>query len=166
MQIELTKSGPLLQKDGSLAQVGWARQPLLDCNLDAARFYAIQPFQFFRIKKWDYYAIFTPQYFFSATIANLGYAGNIFVYILNFETGELHEEGLVIPLGRGISLPRNSRSGISNFENKQVKLDFDAKSAQRLISVSWPGFHGGRGIKAEIVLSQPEYFESMNIVIP
>ena len=32
--------------------------------------------------------------FFSATIADLGYAGNLFVYVMDFETGELHEEGL------------------------------------------------------------------------
>ena len=36
------------------------------------------------MKRWDYYAVFTPQRFFSATIANLGYAGNIFVYMLDF----------------------------------------------------------------------------------
>ena len=54
--------------------------------------------QFLRLKRWDYYAVFTPQRFFSATIADLGYAGNIFVYTLDFATNELHEEGLVIPL--------------------------------------------------------------------
>ena len=59
--------------------------------------------QRFRIKRWDYYAVFTPQRFFSATIADLGYAGNIFVYTLDFASGDLHEEGVVIPLGSGIT---------------------------------------------------------------
>ena len=111
MQTELTQPGPLLDPTGRLAQVGWSRQPLLDCNLENARFYALRPFQRFRIKRWDYYAVFSPRRFFSATIADLGYAGNIFVYTLDFATGELHEEGLVIPLGQGISLPRNSTRG-------------------------------------------------------
>ncbi len=58
MQTELTQAGPLLQPNGQLAQVGWARQPILDCNLEAARFYALTPLQRFRIKRWDYYAVF------------------------------------------------------------------------------------------------------------
>ena len=96
MQTELTQPSPLLQPDGRLAQVGWARQPLLDCNLESARFYALEPLQRFRIKRWDYYAVFSPRHFFSATIADLGYAGNLFVYTMDFETGNFHEEGLEI----------------------------------------------------------------------
>jgi len=49
-------------------------------------------FQRFRIKRWDYYAVFTPRGFFSATIADLGYAGILFVYVMDFETKELHAE--------------------------------------------------------------------------
>src|SRR5512147_2000050 len=105
MQNELLEPSSLLDTNGKLTQIGWSRKPLLDCSLENARFHR------FRIKRWDYYAIFTPQRFFSATIADLGYAGNIFVYTLDFATGELHEEGLVIPLAKGIQLPRNSDQG-------------------------------------------------------
>jgi hypothetical protein len=166
MQTELTQPGPLLQPDGRLAQIGWSRQPLLDCNLESARFYALRPLQHFRIKRWDYYAVFTPRRFFSATIADLGYAGNIFVYTLDFETGDLHEEGLVIPLGKGIELPRNSTEGDSHFEDKRVSLDFSLHTDHRHLSVSWPDFHQGRGITAEIDLGTPPGYESMVIVIP
>jgi len=166
MQTELTEPGPLLDIHGRLAQVGWARQPLLDCNLEDARFYALRPLQRFRIKRWDYYAVFTPRRFFSATIADLGYAGNIFVYTLDLESGDLHEQGLVIPLARGISLPRNSSEGDSHFENKQARLDFHPSADQRRLSVSWPGFHEGRGIEADIALHCPPGHESMTIVIP
>ncbi len=166
MQTELTTPGPLLQPDGSLAQVGWARQPVLDCNLESARFYALRPLQRFRIKRWDYYAVFTPRRFFSATIADLGYAGNIFVYTLDFESGDLHEEGLVIPLSKGIILPRNSTEGDSRFEDQRVRLRFGLLADHRHLSVSWPGFHDGRGIQAEIDLATPPGYESMNIVIP
>lgn len=166
MQNELTRPSPLLQPDGKLTQIGWARQPLLDCNLESANFYTLHALQRFRIKRWDYYALFTPRHFFSATIADLGYAGNIFVYILDFETGELHEEGLVIPLGKGITLPRNSTEGDSHFENQRVKLDFSLRADHRHLSVSWQGFHEGRGIQAEISLQNSPEQESMNIVIP
>jgi hypothetical protein len=166
MQTELTQPGPLLAPDGRLAQVGWARQPLLDCNLESARFYALRPLQRFRIKRWDYYAVFTPRRFYSATIADLGYAGNIFAYTLDFETGDLHEEELVIPLGKGIQLPRNSTEGDSRFEDKRARLTFRLLPGERHLSVSWPGFHDGRGLELDIHLACPPEYESMTIVIP
>ncbi len=166
MQTELMKTGKLLTAGGALAQVGWARQPLLDCNLEDAHFYALKPLQFMRVKRWDYYAVFTPTRFFSATIADLGYAGNIFVYTIDFETQEMHEEGLVIPLGKGITLPRNSTAGDAHFSNGQVTLDFMLDGDQRRLAVDWPGFHDGRGISAELVLTCPPEHQSMNIVIP
>jgi hypothetical protein len=166
MQNEITHDGILLNPDGSLAQIGWARQQNLDCNLERVNFYRLKFLQRFRIKRWDYYAVFTPHRFFSATIADLGYAGNIFVYTIDFNSLELHEEGLVIPLGKGIDLPRNSTSGDAHFENKTAALTFTLKDSTRHLSVSWPGFHEGRGIEAEIDLTPLPGHESMNIVIP
>ena len=166
MQTKLTQPGKLLDQKGKLSQVGWSPQPLLDCNPEDAHFYSLKMFQRFRIKRWDYYAVFTPHQFFSATIADLGYAGNIFVYVANFETGELHEEGLVVPLGKGITLPRNSHQGESIFEDKHARLHFSVVPQARRISVYWPGFHAGSGISAEILLRQPPDHESMTIVIP
>jgi hypothetical protein len=78
----------------------------------------------------------------------------------------LFRSGLVIPFGRGIRLPRNSGEGESHFENKQARLDFKAGPDSRSVSVDWPGFHGGRGICADLTLACPPSYESMNIVIP
>jgi hypothetical protein len=166
MQTEIKNPGPLLNPDGRLAQVGWSPQPLLDCNLEAARFYALRPLQFLRLKRWDYYAVFTPRRFFSATIADLGYAGNIFVYTLDFASGELHEEGLVVPLSRGVQLPRDSQQGDSSYTGKGVKLRFGVAPGQRRVLVDWPAFHDGRGIHADLRLGCPPKHESMTIVIP
>jgi len=160
MQHELTQPGPLLDANGKLTQVGWSRKPLLDCNLENARFHR------FRIKRWDYYAVFTPNRFFSATIADLGYAGNLFVYTLDFTTGELHEEGLVIPFGNGITLERNPEAGEASFKNDKVSLHFKVEGEQRFVNVDWTGFHDGRGIHAEIALRALPHHESMNIIIP
>jgi hypothetical protein len=167
MQTELKKPGPLLDASGKLAQIGWMRQPLLDCNLENVSFYSglKRPFQRFRVKRWDYYAVFTPHRFFSATIADLGYAGNIFVYTIDFSTGEVHEEGLVIPLAQGVRLPRNSTQGDSSFKGKGAALNFSVEAEVRHIQVDWPGFHDGRGIRADIRLRCPAEHESMTIVI-
>ena len=166
MQHEITYPGPLLDENGRPANVGWSRRPLLDCNLEQARFYPLGLLQRFRKKRWNYYAVFTPRRFFSATIADLGYAANIFVYTLDFATGDLHEEGLVVPLSRGVALERNSPEGEAAFSNGKVSLRFTAAPAERHITVDWPGFHDGRGIQADISLAVPPGHESMNIVIP
>lgn len=166
MQTEIIHRSPLLNNRGELVQVGWARQPLLDCNLESARFYPIRPLQSLRVKRWDYYAVFTPRRFFSGTIAHLGYAGNIFVYTLDFETGDLHEEEIVVPLGRGIRLPRNSQKGDAYYEGKGVRLRFGVTPHGRQVSVDWPQFHDGRGLKAEMLLQTTPKHESMTIVIP
>ncbi|MEA3341247.1 MAG: DUF2804 family protein, partial [Chloroflexota bacterium] len=105
---ELLEPSPLLDEQGNLVQVGWARQPLLDCNLENARFYGLRPFQRFRIKRWDYYGVTTPTHYYSFTLADLGYAGQVFAYVVDLQDGAYHEETLTIPLGRGILLPRNS----------------------------------------------------------
>ena len=167
MQTELTQPTPLLDPDGNLNQIGWARYPLLECNLEKSNFYPkwLRPMQFMRVKRWDYYAIFTPKRFFSATIANLGYAGNIFVYTLDLGTGELHEEGLVIPFGRGVSLSRET-VGVCRYRGQGVSIYFHTHPGLRSIAVDWPNFHAGKGIHAEISLSQVQDHESMNIVIP
>ena len=167
MQTEITSTTPLLDHDGNLVQVGWARHPYLESNLEQVAFYPklLRPLQFTRVKVWDYYAIFTPNRFYSATIANLGYAGNIFVYTLDFETGDLHEEGLVIPLGRGVTLSSQT-VGVCEYQGQGFHLRFETIPEARQVFVDWPAFHEGRGIHFEIELEKKQDHESMNIVIP
>lgn len=162
---EISRPSPLLDDQGSLIQVGWARQPLLDCNLENARFYAFRPLQRFRIKRWDYYGIATPTHYFSFTLADLGYAGQAFAYVVDLAIGICHEETLTIPLGRGILLPRNSTEGESKFDNGRVRLSFWTESQARRLSVAWPGFDKA-ALAAEIVLHLPPEHESTVIVIP
>ncbi|HEY67393.1 MAG TPA: DUF2804 domain-containing protein [Thermoflexia bacterium] len=165
LQRELHGPSPLLDDQGNLVQVGWARQPVLDCNLEAARFYALRPLQRFRIKRWDYYGVTTPTHFYSFTLADLGYAGQVFAYVVDFEARTYHEQTLTIPLARGIVLPRNSTEGTSGFEGGKARLIFQAEPEGRRISVEWPGF-GDEGLRGEIWLHLPPDHESMVIVIP
>jgi hypothetical protein len=164
-QIELARLAPLLKSDGTLAQVGWSRQPLLDCNLEDARFYSLRSLQRLRIKRWDYYGLTTPDHFFSATLADLGYAGQAFIYLIDFATGEYHEATLTLPLARGITLPRNSTGGDSLFDNGQVRLAFRHEPDARHISVVWPQF-AGNDLTADVTLRLKPDHESMTIVIP
>ncbi|HSD83771.1 MAG TPA: DUF2804 domain-containing protein [Anaerolineae bacterium] len=164
-QIELTQPSPLLTPEGRLTQVGWSRQPMLDCNLENARFYSRRFWQRLRIKRWDYYGLTTPDHFFSATLADLGYAGQVFIYLIDFATGEYHEATLTVPFSRGITLPRNSTEGESTFDNGKVRLTFRHRTEARHISVAWPQF-AGKDFAADIVVRLKPDHESMTIVIP
>ncbi len=166
MQHEITVPSQLLDEHGRLIQQGWARQPLLDCNLENVSFYAVKPLQFLRVKRWDYYAAFTPTHFFSATVADIGYVGNVFVYLIEFESKWFHEESLLIPLARGVSLPRNSTEGDVVFDNGQARLEFLLGEDTRRVVVNWPAFDHGKGITADVVLHCPPDHESMVSALP
>jgi len=167
MQRELKGQGKLLDTQGNLADIGWARQPLLDCNLEDANFYSplMRFWQPMRIKCWDYYGITTPTHFFSFTISDVGYLGSIFAYVIEFSSGNYHEETLSIPLAKGVQLPRNSSDGLSLYDNGKVKLQFEVKPTKRKLFVNWPNFSDG-DLEAELEMALPPEHESMVIVIP
>lgn len=166
-QQEVTESLALLDSQGHLTKTGWARQAFWDCNLEAVRFYPLltRPLQHFRVKRWDYYGIITPTHFYSFTLADLGYAGQVFAYILDFAGHSHHEETLTIPFGHGIQLPRNSTEGTSHYEGKSVRMTFQIEATGRRLSVDWDGFNGSK-LAAEIFLHLPPEHESLVITIP
>jgi hypothetical protein len=165
-QSEIPGPGPLLAPGGTLSVVGWARQPLLDCNLEDVSIYKNWKFwQPMRIKAWDYYAVTTPTHFFSFTISDVGYIGSIFAYVIDFTTNEYHEETLTVPFAKGVSLPRNSIQGDSIFDNGKVRLHFSFLNGKRIVSVRWPDFYNGDLI-ADLAIEQPPEHESMVITIP
>lgn len=166
-QHEILTSSPLLDAQGRLTQAGWARAPLLDCNLEQAGFYP-RPLRFLqrlRVKRWDYYGVTTPDRYFSVTLADLGYAGQAFVYTVDFATGHYHEETLTIPPGDGIILPRNSTEGESSFDNGKVRMRFQVTPNSRQIAVNWPEF-GGQPLSAEISFAAASAHDSTVVVIP
>ncbi len=168
MQKEITYPAPLLDPKGHLTAAGWSRFPMLDCNLENAHFYPAptRPLQFLRIKRWDYYAAFTPRRFISATVASLGYADNVFIYTLDWETNELHEQSLVVAPGGAVLLPRNNIEGESFFNNRRLRLLFRATQNCRELFIDWPAYNHGKGLRADLTFECPPWHESMNIVIP
>src|SRR5665811_2110775 len=164
-QHEITAASPLLDADGALVQTGWARQPLLDNNLENARTTRLRSLQRFRVKRWDYYGVTSPDGFFSVTLADLGYAGQAFVYAVDFTNGTYHEESLTIPLARGLTLARNSDGGESGFSNKHVQVRFRATDDERHVTVHWDDF-GGAALDVGIRFAVPPDHESTVVVIP
>lgn len=163
---EITKAAPLLDNKGNLNAYGWARQTLLDTNLENVNIYPLKFLQPLRIKRWQYYGITTQTHFFSFTISHVGYIGSIFAYVLDFTTREYHEETLTVPFGRGVVLPRNSTSGDCHYRKGNLHLNFFTKNDNlRLLDIAWPEF-GGKGLKAKLELSLRPGHESVVNVFP
>lgn len=166
MEKQITESGPLLKPNGELAVKGWSPQPLLDSNLEYVNFYKLKFLQTLRLKRWDYYGLTTKTHYFSFTVSDIGYLGMVFAYVIDFENRSMHEETVAIPFAKGVEIARNSPEGVTQYENKNVKLRFNTTNDQRRLSISWKNFFQEKDLKAEFELRLPSGHESMNLVLP
>jgi hypothetical protein len=162
-QREITEPGPLLDGAGVLAAVGWARRPLLDANLENA---ARGPLGRLRLKRWDYYGIWTPGLFASATVAHVGYAANVFLYVVDRESGLHVERSLVRPFGAGVEPPRSSEDGDIEFAAGGTRIAFRVGPGGRTLSVADARFDGGRGLEMEVELACPPGRDSVVTATP
>ena len=160
---EITTAGPLLTRDGRLAEVGWARRPLRDANLDQA---APGRLRRWRLKRWDYYGIWTPDLFVSATLSHLGYAALAFVYVVDLRDGTIAEQTRIHLLGRGIDLPHDSDAGAVAFDDGAIRLAFAPAPGERRVRAAAPAFDGGRGLSIDLVLATPPAHESIVVCTP
>lgn len=163
---EIRTAGKLLDNQGNLLVTGWAKQPLVDANLEDLKFYSLKLFQPLRVKRWQYYGITTPTNFFSFTISNVGYLASIFAYMLDFNTNEFHEDTLSIPFGRGVILARNSTAGDCYYKKDDLHLHFSVKSDNlRILDIYWPDFCS-TFLKADLNIRLEPGHESMVNIFP
>ena len=166
MQHEIVGSGPLLDARGELSQTGWARQPWRDANVECVRGIAGHFGARFRIKRWDYYGIWTPELFVSATLAQLSYVGLVFFYVVELATGKCVEHGITRLLGRGIHLPRNSDAGDASYDDGRTRALFHLAPGLRRLDASDPGFDGGRGLRIKVDLTCSPQHDSIVVATP
>jgi len=163
---EITEAGPLLDSEGNLIVTGWARQPLLDANLENVNIYPLKLLQPLRIKRWQYYGITMPTHFFSFTISHVGYLASVFAYVVDFVARKCQEETLTVPFGSGVVLARSSTSGSCHYCTGRLHLDFYIRSDNlRVLDVNWPKF-GGMGLRANVELILKPGHESVVNVFP
>jgi hypothetical protein len=144
---EIKGPGKLYSEEGAV-NLGWSRHPQLDLNIEKARFMKIKAFQKFRTKRWDYYYVFAEKFFFSVTLADLGYIGTSFIYFYDYEKNAVTEDMIIIPLASGFQMVRNSDKGRTCFENKKIKVVFDVDESGRSINLEFPSFNKGEGVEA------------------
>lgn len=161
MQTECTAPGDLLNDAGELNFRGWARHPVARYNRE--RIAA----PWFRLKEWDYYCVLAPGYGIALTISDVGYLADISVSWLDFEARTEVTETIMKPLSRGsLNLPRSVDEGDVAYHDKRVDVRFTRNPASRVLSIDFPGFDHGRGIRGSLRLDQDPSQERMVIMTP
>lgn len=166
IQHEIKKRNPLLNENGELTTCGYAKSLILDYNPENIRLYPLRFLNRARLKEWDYYGITTQDFFFSATVSNIGYIGLVFVYFIDFTSKKMIERSVVTPFGRGCALPKTSESGDVIFTSKRAKVSFLREKETRTVIVEWDKFDGGDRLSANLVLHQPAGMDTIVMVTP
>ena len=156
-EIELTKAVNLCAPDGRLnpQAIGFSRKPLHTCNLSG---YAM------RKKRWNYWAITTPDFMFSVTISDIDYLGMIFAYFLDLNTKEFIEQTVITPFGAGVNLDSRVEEKLI-FENKGFSACLDDSGDMVRINVRSSNF-GGKTMQADFTITRRLTHETLNVVIP
>ncbi len=159
MQHELT-GGDLLDARGRLAEAGWARGEAKRYSRRAIRA------PWYRIKEWDYYCVLGPDYGFACVVADNGYMGLLNAVWLDLRTPRAIEEGVILPFPRGrMKLPESADTGDVVQHHPKIDIAFRHEPGGRRLTLDYPGFGKGKGLKADIRLDQPA-MDRMTIATP
>lgn len=82
-QHDALSATPVLNDDGSLAVIAWARRPVFEYDLAKIPSSLAE-----QIKDWDFYSVQSPQWYAEVTIARLSWFSFIGVTLLDYDTGE------------------------------------------------------------------------------
>ena len=161
MQIEITKSGDLLDSRGNLLQKGWAKQLLLNYDRDKIKACKL------RIKEWDYYCISNNQFGVAFTIADNSYIGLTSITVFDFTLPKEWTKSIMTPFPLGkTNLPSTSTHGNVMFQNKAMKLEYIVEDEYRHIRVFVKDFHNNQDLKGTVTLYQPKDMDTIAIVTP
>lgn len=153
---EITAPVDLCGPDARLnpAAVGWSRHPLHRCNL--------QP-SLARKKKWNYWAVTSRDFFFSATIADVERLQIGGTYLFDRAT-KRHIDKAVIRAADTIAIPETV-AGDMVIEHSAMRVSLTDEGKGTRIRVDSDDFDGQR-LEADIVVRRPDGHETLNVVIP
>lgn len=154
---EILAAVDLCTVNGRLAPAarGWSRHPLHRANLRGSPG---------RKKRWDYWAIITPEVIASVTYADVDYLGLATVWVLDRATGDQGGSTLMRPFARGFRLPEQPCTGSMRIRSRTTAVEIvDDADHTRLVA------SGGRGSAAaslDVTVDRGADHETMNVVIP
>lgn len=157
---EIMNTGKLLDKNGNLNEVGFARQLLLDFDRTKVRGGLL------RLKEWDYYLVCNPHFAVALTIADNAYMGLDSISFLWFDKQIEKTVSKMQILTRGKKqLSPTSKTGDIQSTGKGYQLSFTHENGKRILVFYMADFNDGFPIKGRLILSD-EPQESMVIATP
>lgn len=155
---EITEDVDLCLPGGELdpAALGWSRLPRHRANLSGA---------FGRNKRWDYWAVLGRDQVVSVTYADVDYLGIADVWWADLRTGRTGGRNVVVPGGRGLSLPERFGTEPLRYRSRHLELDITDDADGTRIVAAWTESDGSRA-SLEATVAVPDGHESLNVVIP
>ncbi|MCL2007322.1 MAG: DUF2804 domain-containing protein [Treponema sp.] len=149
MQNEITTEGPLLDKNGTLTQCGYATKPLLTYRRGDIK---APPW---RIKEWDFYQVCNDDYCVQMTIGHTAYAGALTVTFFRFADGLRYDRTttLFLPFG-SLNMPETSNKSLSA-SGGGVSINFDVTEKERVLRCKTTEKSNTPPMEAEISLIRP-----------
>jgi hypothetical protein len=135
---------------------GWSRVPNLRANLRGA---------IGRKKRWDYWCVIAPDVIVSFVYADIDYAGLSSFWILDRGDYAEAQAGVLVPLGRGFSLPEQVCSGTVSIARKDFELTIEESDEATRLTASAPASAFGP-VEIDLSVAKPAGHESLNVVIP
>jgi len=162
MQHEILKKQKLLDKNGNIAEPGFAKKLLWEYNradIKAPKW---------RIKEWDYYYIGNQNYGLCLTIADAGFVASHSVSLLGFGEKPFQYNGSemgALPLGK-VGMPKTSEFGDVSVNQGNLFMEFKNDGVIRVLRGKYKNYcKTGKDLVFDVKLTQfPE--ESMVIATP
>jgi hypothetical protein len=154
--------GPLLDKDGNLAECGYAFS--LVKAYDRHLIKAAKS----RIKEWDYYYVGNKERGIALTIDDNGYMDLVSATVFDFRIPGYVEKSVMHPFSNGKrNLPSTSKEGDTVYLDKKVTMKFLHEGTKRHLYCVWPKFGThGEELRADIYLEETAGGNSMVIATP
>ncbi|HSO63463.1 MAG TPA: DUF2804 domain-containing protein [Ornithinibacter sp.] len=154
---EITSEVALCRPDGRLnpAAVGWTRHPLHDTSR-----VGLGRHGWGRTKRWEYWAVTTPTHLLGVTVSSLGYAGVCAVWVHDRRSGETVSHDVIVPLGRGVTLPGRLGDGAARARTRGLSIDVEPVTGGTRLQVSGPR------VLVDVLAESPPGHEAMGVVVP
>lgn len=161
-QHEITQEQPLLDKNGNIAEPGFAKKLLWKYSRNDIKANKL------RIKEWDYYYIGTQDYGLCLTVSDVGYVSSLSVSLLGFgnKPFQMNDSELgILPLGK-VNMPETSVYGDVTAKAGTLEITFNNDGQKRHLFGTYENYcNSGKALRFDVVLSDfPE--ESMVIATP
>ncbi len=144
VQKEITKVDNLLEANGHLKNVGYAKKMILKYNREDIAKKG-------RIKEWDYYYVSDNHYALCLTISNLSYAAVLSASVIDFYEKKHYDKTSIKFFPKNTKfMPTTSFEGSTVFETAKANFTFDVNGATRTLKGKFFNFFSDNGLSRDL----------------